>query len=359
MAWGITDSGTIFGEAVTLPNNHFAGYWTGGASSFVNLAPTGYTQSEVFGSDGTSFAGLGVNNSHPHALLWSATPGNPVDLNPSGFQNSGANGTSGGYQSGYAYNGNPATVTHAMLWNGTAASAVDLNPAGYSSSAAEGILNGVETGEAVASDGNEHGGIWAGTPTFVDMNPPGFASSLIRKQGWFQFAGSGYTQLDSQDEHALLWNGDSPNAIDLNPSGFISSQAIDTNGIEQVGDAWTTSGGTPHPMVWHGSAASAIDLTSFLPAGYTEDGINGVNAQGVIVGQAFVFDPNVGGEFRAYELIPTPEPGVLACLTLIPFITLLRIRPAAARRWCAQRNHGEPLRPQAIAAAGTFSDSPC
>jgi hypothetical protein len=303
-----------------------AGYWPGGASSFVNLTPTTYTQAQVSGSDGTNEVGFGGVNGNAHALLWSGTAGSVVDLTPANYTNAMASGVSNGVQVGGAYNNNPATDEHAMLWTGTAASAVDLHPQGYAFSNAANILGNQEIGGAWTNAGNEHAALWHGTAaSFVDLNPTGFITSTAYAQSQSQIVGWGFPQSAPQDERALLWTDPAASPIDLTPQGFVASLATATNGSEQVGDAQTSISGTPHPMVWSGSAASAIDLSSYLPAGYTEAGVNGINDQGVIVGQATIITQG-GGESRAYELIPVPEPSTFGVIGIAALAATLRIR---------------------------------
>jgi hypothetical protein len=101
-----------------------------------------------------------------HALLWSSTAASVVDLNPSGFISSYANGTSGGQQVGYGTTGGNY---HALLWSGTAASAVDLQsflPSDYTQSLAEGVdANGNIVGYAFnSSTGQYDAMLWVAVP---------------------------------------------------------------------------------------------------------------------------------------------------------------------------------------------------
>jgi len=65
-----------------------------------------------------------------------------VDLNPSGFTESEARGVSGGQQVGYGCGPVTGDQIRALLWSGTAESYVDLHswvPSGYGRSFAQGI----------------------------------------------------------------------------------------------------------------------------------------------------------------------------------------------------------------------------
>lgn len=52
--------------------------------------------------------------------------------------------------------------------------------------------------------------------------------------GGGQQVGSGQT---SSSTHALLWAGTAASAVDLNPASALSSEAIATSGVHQVGYA--------------------------------------------------------------------------------------------------------------------------
>ncbi len=81
-----------------------------------------------------------------------------------------------------------------------------------------------------------------------------------------QVVGSGGSNASGGDYHALLWSNPGGNLTDLNPNGFVTSQAYNTNGINQVGfGAIDATSGNVHALLWSGTAASAIDLN---PAGF-------------------------------------------------------------------------------------------
>ena len=68
--------------------------------------------------------------------------------------------------------------------------------------------------------------------------------------------------------------------VDLQGAGDGSSQAVATNGREQVG----VRGG--HALMWRGSAASVVDLHAFLPPGFATSNATGIDSNGDIVGYA-------------------------------------------------------------------------
>ena len=85
------------------------------------------------------------------------------------------------------------------------------------------------------------------------------------------------------------------------------------NGIE-VGYAFNNATSAAHAIAWFGSAASAVDLQAFLPAGFTSSQAYGVTAEGYIVGYAYN-----GTAPHAFIWIPDgllPEPTSIALLGL-------------------------------------------
>jgi hypothetical protein len=160
MAFGISGNQQVGWGQSGRSNNH-ALLWSGSASSYVDLNPSGFTESEAFGISGNQqvgFAVPGTNNyyGYDHAVLWSGSASSYVDLNPSGFTQSEALGLSGNQQVGFAEPGtnNPiGNITHAVLWSGSANSCVDLQsflPAYYYLSEARGIdANGDIVGYAL------------------------------------------------------------------------------------------------------------------------------------------------------------------------------------------------------------------
>ena len=97
--------------------------------------------------------------------------------------------------------------------------------------------------------------------------------------------------------------------VDLNPSGFEWSGAYGTNGGQQVG--WgETKENHDHALLWSGTAASAVDLNQFLPAGFTDSYAESIDAQGNIVGCAH----DNAGNCHAILWQPVPEPATFVML---------------------------------------------
>ena len=100
-------------------------------ASAVDLNPTNYASTSADGTDGVSQVGLALDatltNGNEHAMLWKGTAASAVDLNPAAYSNSVAYGVSGTQQVGFAFGGNDGH-DHAMMWAGSAATAIDLSP---------------------------------------------------------------------------------------------------------------------------------------------------------------------------------------------------------------------------------------
>ena len=71
--------------------------------------------------------------------------------------------------------------------------------------------------------------------------------------------GYGRNSFDNT-EYPLLWTGTGASAVDLMPAGYVAARALSVNGSHQVGGALTSFPGQLHAMVWNGTAASAVDL---------------------------------------------------------------------------------------------------
>ena len=120
-------------------------------------------------------------------------------------------------------------------------------------------------------------------------------------------------ELISGVQHAILWtmSGDTVASVtDLNPAGFVLSQALATNGLDEVGFA-RDGAGSDHAMLWEGNAGSAVDLSLFLPAGeFVSSQALGINDEGMIVGLG------VDSLGNTHAIVWAPEPGTLGVLGL-------------------------------------------
>jgi hypothetical protein len=136
-----------------------------------------------------------------------------IDLNPSGFIESWASGTSGGLQVGYGYGPATGGYGHALLWRGSAQSVVDLHPSGFLISRALGISGDQQVGVGISPQtaGGAHAVLWRGSAqSVIDLHPRGFVrseASGISSEGQVGFW---YGPPTGERRHALLWHGTRP-----------------------------------------------------------------------------------------------------------------------------------------------------
>jgi autotransporter-associated beta strand protein len=109
------------------------------------------------------------------------------------------------------------------------------------------------------------------------------ANAAVNVGGYPQTIAEGKT-VGAVSNKAVLWTGAAVAPIALNPAGALSSDAVGTDGSNQVG--WATGPLTPgaaasgqHAEVWSGSANSAMALN---PVGYTSSAAYGVNGLQVV-----------------------------------------------------------------------------
>ena len=142
--------------------------------------------------------------------------------------------------------------SHALVWQGSANNASDVGMPGYDYSYADGISGTQVVGEATgsATGGYTHAVLWdLAHGTIVDLNGANHQESGA-------VAVSGNTQVGwandaiGANRHAMLWQGTAASAVDL------TSQAYGVNGGQQVGATMTPS--FAHAILWSGSTASAL-----------------------------------------------------------------------------------------------------
>ena len=146
-------------------------------------------------------------------------------------------------------------VTSAVLlaaWSGQAAAAqydlVTLNTSPFSTGEANGVYHG-----QIVGAGFRGAQLWTDPNTYVQLNPSGFASSNAFGIWGNQQVGSGV--LSSGQQHALLWTGTAASVVDLT-SGTVPhlGKADATDGAQQVG--W--AGGAA--ALWSGTPGSYVNL---------------------------------------------------------------------------------------------------
>jgi len=278
-----------------------------GPNASPNADPMGYGGSIAYGISGSQVVGAGGSNSdgQSHALLWTSfSPSSVVDLNPGKAYASTAYAVSGNQQVGIVSAG---SVT-AALWTGTAASWVNL---GYGQ--ALGVSDGTQVGWAGPVTGS-HAALWHGTAaSMVDLHPAGFFATSALGISNGQIVGVGYF---SHFNHALLWTGPTASSVvDLNGQN-LSSKALATNGVQQVGYVSNEQPpfGNPsdqHATVWAGSTASGQPLpvppsNSIYP---TYSAASAIDSDGDIIGNYYGRNSD-GSNFGASVMwVPHRLPG--------------------------------------------------
>ncbi|HTV46808.1 MAG TPA: hypothetical protein VMG59_00055 [Phycisphaerae bacterium] len=279
--WAIPESG--------LTTSRHAMLWSGPNHKPIDLSTAELEDSAGYAVAYTQAVGCGVSGAsqpNTHAFLWNSNSPNLIDLNPSGFIMSVAEGVSGGRQIGYGLIS--TGVPHALLWNSSPQSVLDLNPWGFRWSFAYGIWSNSEAGYGRTLSGDTHALFWQSTrESAVDLNSKKIVESWAIGIARNQIVGYGEI-IPNRDVHALLWII-SPNAptksIDLNPQGFSSSAALATNGAEQVGRGMPVGSDEWHALLWGGNAM-ATDLSRYLPKGFIESQAVCIDGAGNIVGDA-------------------------------------------------------------------------
>jgi hypothetical protein len=295
--------------------------WT--PTSIAVLAAPGMSQVEPGGAtNGSQQVGYGLNSAsgNYNALVFNGTSASEVNLEPtnlSGCIGSQAYGTNGSQQVGEAFGPSSEFWPQAMLWSGTPGSAVNLNPVGITNSVAYGLdaTQQVGYGWGSSTSGADHALLWTSSAgTAVDLNPNFFGAATqsvaVSVSGSDQV---GYEYAATDQDHAVLWTGSVASAVDLNPtdlSGINYSAAYATNGIDQVGYGYNnTTIISGNALLWSGTADSAVNLQTLLPA--TGTWFNSyafwIDPAGNVYGTAQGINAGAEATF-SLEWSPVPEP---------------------------------------------------
>jgi len=293
----------------------------------IDVAPAGATDSQITRTNGTQHVGNALISGVRRAGLWNGTTF--TSLHPSGYALSYANDTDGTHQFGFARDsgGND----HAMMWTGTAASATPLNPAGTRASRIYSTAAGRQVGsvEFPPPDiGNRKAGYWSGSgASFVLLPVPGgtLASEALAISPDGQSMAGYILAPGNPFNTAFMWQNSGATFVPLHPAGASDSGVSAMDARFEVGEA--NPGAGPRAALWQGSAASFVNLSSFLPAAYTT-----AQAYGVFSTDSDVW---VGGyafntSTSAYQAIvwhnTVPAPGGMAAAVLAALLMSRRRR---------------------------------
>jgi hypothetical protein len=116
----------------------------------------------------------------------------------------------------------------------------------------------------------------------------------------------------------MMWTGTAASWVDLHPSAILGvssarySVALAANATQQVGYGRSASAtaSLDRAFVWSGTAASVVNLHSYLPGGYVESWAYGIDASGNVVGRA----RDGAGDHAVMWKVLVPEPGTCAAL---------------------------------------------
>jgi hypothetical protein len=251
-------------EVNSSNNTQHAVIWSNTSASRTDLNPSGATSSSIFAVYNGQQAGWEQTGGFAgpiYAGYWSGTA--------SSFVNLGEGYAYGIYNSqvvGYVIPGG------ACLWNGSASNQVILAPSGSSSSEALGVYNGEQVGWSYTSgSGGDHAALWSGSASsFVDLNPSAAtSSSAVAVRDGYQV---GWATISAK-KHAAIWQGSAASWIDIHsylPSKYVQSGAT---GIYDSGpNIWISgygedSGGAFYAYLWHyvfGSVSGTINLGPYV-----------------------------------------------------------------------------------------------
>lgn len=174
-----------------------------------------------------------------------------VDLTPPGALGGAVAFTSGSQQAGTVDN-------FGGIWSGPSHQFLSLHPSGVENSSVASMSGNQQVGGTYrVIDNGYRAAIWSGTvSSYRSLNPPQSISSFAL--GTTGVRQVGYITTSSFQTHAALWSGTAASFVDLNPSPGVNSYAYAIAGDQQAGSIQTISG--PHAAIWSGTAASFRDM---------------------------------------------------------------------------------------------------
>lgn len=197
---------------------------------------------------------------HKHACVWSGTASSYIDIQPSGWEYGSVSDTDGQHHVGTLHFDDSSTTSDGHYWPASQKFAIKLTPSGDWGSSATCLDAGHQYGSVVHPFATVHAAKWSGTAaSFENLNPIGSTWSYISdaddglQVGRATFGGA---------HHAGLWSGSAASFIDLNPTGAVASEAVATGGGLQVGSI-QLPGMNLYSIVWAGEADNYVDLAAF------------------------------------------------------------------------------------------------
>jgi MYXO-CTERM domain-containing protein len=141
----------------------------------------------------------------------------------------------------------------------------------------------------------------------------------------------GYAGEPAFNVRAALWHDTPESFVDLSPPGSRRSEALATNGTQQVGLAVFAGSDERHAVLWSGTADSVIDLHQFLPnpERFVLSTAEDIDDAGNVYGWALE-EGSPGGRFHAIVWQVVPEPSAAGVLALAA-AGLLRRRPRTTK----------------------------
>jgi hypothetical protein len=238
-----------YGETSGVPH---ALLWNGSAGDYADLHPSGYTESYATGTNGTQQVGYSWPS---RALLWNGTAESCVELHPNGFAGSRAYGISDTQQvvgKVYSYDwGGPYGMGawHAWLWNGSAEDYVDLHPSGFEQSEADGISGSQQVGLGWLDAFTSHALVWNGDlESCVDLHPSGYAWSAALGTNGTQQVGwaSGY----EMPKRPIVWDGSAVGFVELSRGSLYEAWATGIDDYGNIVGVGMGIHGDYHALLW-------------------------------------------------------------------------------------------------------------
>jgi len=285
--------------------------------------PSGFSDTEGEGLGGQQRVGAGriagsLSPEDTHAFLWTGDSIAPIDLHPANWTYSRAYDTDGTQQVGYVeLNLFPQIMRRAALWSGSANSLVVLSNR-FSEALAiggdqqVGYVNESFTCSECGTLTSEYAALWRGTSqSLVNLHPPllGCKISQAVDTDGTQQVGDCFFQMPqtTSNYRAMLWSGTAQSVVSLHPANYFNSFARAVKNGVQVGFGNTGTYPNLNPanaLVWRGTAQSVV----VLGRGIAED-TNGATHVGAVDGSnnnsnAFRWDGDTGAGFNLHTLLP-------------------------------------------------------